>query len=188
MMSARRVSIVAALLAAVAPVIGGAAHAQTTPSGGLALGPFGLAGDEPSYLDFGAGAFDIQSHRESSPEPEGRIEFRYGKKLFYLGPAIGLLGTTQGGIFGYAGIYADLAFGRFVLTPLAAAGVYHHGGGEDLGGVFQFRLSADLAYAFDNQTRLGVQFAHISSASINNRNPGDNELLLTYAIPLSLPF
>jgi lipid A 3-O-deacylase len=78
--------------------------------------------------------------------------------------------------------------GNFILTPLAAVGGYHKGGSEDLGGTIQFRLSANLAYEFDNQTRLGVQFAHISNAGIHNFNPGDNELLLTYAIPLNLPF
>jgi lipid A 3-O-deacylase len=64
-----------------------------------------------------------------------------------------VLANTQGGIFGYGGFYSDLALGRFVLTPLAAVGGYHHGGSEDLGGIFQFHLSADLSYQFT--TNLG---------------------------------
>jgi hypothetical protein len=91
-------------------------------------------------------------------------------------------------VFGYAGLYGDLALGRFILTPLAAVGGYHQGRSEDLGGTFQFRLSADLSYQFDNQSRLGVQFAHISNAGISSTNPGENELLLTYGIPLQVPF
>jgi hypothetical protein len=71
---------------------------------------------------------------------------------------------------------------------LAAVGGYHRGGSEDLGSTFQFRLSADLSYQFDNQSRLGLQFAHISNAGIIRTNPGENELLLTYAIPLQMPF
>jgi len=141
-------------------------------------------GDEPSYIDFGAGAFDIQAHRESPTTPEGRVEFRYGQKLLYLGPAAGLLANTRGGIFGYAGLYADIAWGRVVLTPLGAVGAYRRGSSEDLGGTFQFRTSVDLAYEFDSRSRLGVQFAHISNAGIRKRNPGDNELLATYALPL----
>jgi hypothetical protein len=147
-----------------------------------------LMGNEPSYLDFGAGAFDIHGHHGTPTTAEGKVEFRYGKKLLYVGPAIGVLGNTRGGVFGYGGFYADLALGHFVLTPLAAVGGYHRGGSENLGGAFQFRLSADLSYQFDNQSRLGVQFAHISNAGISRVNPGENELLLTYAIPLQVPF
>lgn len=116
------------------------------------------------------------------------VQFRFGKKLLYIGPVIGVLANTQGGIFGYAGFYSDIRFGRFVMTPLAGAGAYSRGGSEDLGGVFQFRLSFALSYKFDNRSRLGVQFGHISNAGIHARNPSDNEALLTYAIPLSLPF
>jgi lipid A 3-O-deacylase len=152
------------------------------------LGPVRLVGNEPSYLDLGAGAFNVQGHPESETLPEGKVEFRYGQKLFYIGPAIGLLANTKGGVFGYAGFYADFALGPFVLTPLAAVGGYHRGGSEDLGEVFQFRTGGTLSYQFDNQSRLGVQFAHISNAGLSRQNPGENELLLTYAIPLHLPF
>jgi hypothetical protein len=163
------------------------AKSQTTST--LSVGPVDILGDEPSYGDIGLGAFDIQGHRESGTSAEARAEFRYGKKLFYIGPAIGVLGNTSGGIFGYAGVYGDLALGpHIILTPLAAVGAYRRGGSEDLGGAFAFRLSANLAYQFDNLSRVGMQFAHISNAGIYNRNPGENELLVTYAVPLNLPF
>ena len=45
-------------------------------------------------------------------------------------------------------------------------------------------MSLDLAYRFDNGHRLGVRAAHISNASIHERNPGEEELLLTYSFPL----
>jgi hypothetical protein len=186
MISARIASIMAVSILAAA--LSRTAAADPSSSSGLDLGPLRLAGDEPSYLDFGAGAFNTQSHREAPTAAEGRIEFRYGKKLFYIGPALGVLGNTRGGAFGYAGIYSDIALGRFVLTPLGAVGAYRRGTGEDLGGTFQFRLSANLAYQFENRSRLGVQFAHISNAGIHTFNPGENELLVTYAIPLGLRF
>ena len=143
-----------------------------------------LLGSEPSYLDLAAGAFDIQGHREAGTSGEGRIEFRYGQKFLYIGPAAGVLATTRGGVFGYAGFYADIAWGRFVLTPLGAVGAYSRGSDENLGGVFQFRTSAVITYEFDSGARLGFQFAHISNAGIHKRNPGDNETLLTYSFPL----
>jgi lipid A 3-O-deacylase len=155
----------------------------------LDLGPIHVAGDEASYLDLGAGAFDIQGHHEFPTSAEGRVEFRYGKKLFCIGPAIGVLANTQGGIFGYGGIYADFKFGQVVVTPLIAVGGYHRGGGEDLGATFLGRFSVAVSYELSNQSRIGLQFAHVSNAGTGRRNanPGENELLLTYAVPLKLP-
>jgi len=143
-----------------------------------------LLGDEPSYLDLGAGAFDIQGHREAPTNPEGRVEFRFGQKFLYIGPAAGVLATTRGGVFGYAGFYADIAWDRLVVTPLGAVGFYHRGSDENLGGAFQFRIGANVAYELDSGSRLGVQFVHISNAGLHKRNPGDNEMLVTYGLPL----
>jgi len=81
-----------------------------------------VLGDEPSYLDLAAGVFDIPIHRGAVTTGEGRVEFRYGGKLFYIGPAVGLLVNGKGGVYGYGGFYADIAFDRLVVTPLAAVG------------------------------------------------------------------
>ncbi|MDR3440316.1 acyloxyacyl hydrolase [Telmatospirillum sp.] len=153
----------------------------------MSLGPVKVVSGEPSYLDLGLGAFNIQEHGPSGAEAEAKIEFRYGQKLFYIGPAIGLLSTQNGAVFGYVGIYSDLKYYSFTVTPLAGVGGYHRGGGEDLGNTFQFRLSLTVSHELDNRSRLGVQFAHISNAGISDINPGDNELLVSYAIPISLP-
>ena len=170
----------AVALAALAGLGRNAAEAQSLePSErGLQLLP-----DESSYLDLATGVFNVQAHR-SPAVPEARVEFRYGQKLLYFGPAAGLLVNTKGGVFGYGGIYTDIAWNRLVLTPLGAVGFYRRGSGEDLGGSFQFRISATIAYEFDDHSRIGVQFAHISNAGIHTHNPGDNEWLATYAIPL----
>jgi hypothetical protein len=178
-------SILALSAGAVFCVLAGTgADAQSAPDGASSLK---IVGDEASRLDFGAGAFNIQGH-QTDPNPEGRVEFRYGGKLFYVGPALGVLADTKGALFGYGGVYSDIAYGHFVITPLAAIGGYHRGASEDLGETFQFRLSMNVAYELNDGSRLGVQFAHISNAGIADHNPGDNELLATYAIPLNLPF
>jgi len=147
-----------------------------------------MLGNGPSYFDLGVGAFDIPIHRGAVTTAEGRVEFRYGQKFFYIGPAIGVLGNAKGGVYGYGGFYGDIAFGRFVVTPLAAVGAYSKGDGPDLGGTLEFRPSINAAYEFGDRSRLGVQIAHISNAGIYHRNPDDNELLVTYGIPLRLPF
>lgn len=143
--------------------------------------------DRPSYLDLGAGAFDFEGGRRSSPSAAARVEFRYGKTLFFIGPAIGLLANTQGGVFGYGGFYGDISFGAWAVTPLIAIGGYHRGGSADLGGTLEGRFSIAIARELGGRSRIGVQFAHISNAGVHAVNPGENELLLSYAIPLILP-
>jgi lipid A 3-O-deacylase len=172
---------VAALLAALlAP---GAAAAQDEVDY-LRWGGLSLRGAAPNYLDIGAGVFDFRAPFDASRRSAaGRLEVRGGNKLWFLGPAIGLMANTDGGVFGYGGVYADVAFGNLVMTPLAAFGGYRQGDSSDLGGIFQFRLSLGLSYTFANRHRLGVNFAHISNRSIYDRNPGEEELYLTYAIP-----
>jgi len=158
-----------------------AAQGQTGP---LALGPFVVAADEPSYLDFAAGTFGTGPGHLAPDAATGRVELRYGGKLYHIGPALGLLGNTRGGVFGYAGLYADLRLGDVVITPLAGLGGYHRGSGPDLGGTFEFRLSLAAAHEFADRSRLGLQYGHISNGGSHRRNPGENEILVTYARPL----
>jgi hypothetical protein len=153
-------------------------------------GPLGMTvlGAESSYLDLGAGVFDVPIHRGAVTTGEGRIEFRYGEKLFYIGPAVGVLVNGKGGVYGYGCFYSDIAFDRIVMTPLAAVGAYRRGDGPDLGGTLEFRLSIAAAYELDDKSRLGLQIAHLSNGGLYHRNPDDNEVLVTYSFPLQLPF
>lgn len=147
-----------------------------------------LRGNEPSYLELGFGAFNAIITHSRHTTPEGQIEFRYGEKLFYIGPAAGVLANTKGGVFGYAGVYSDITFGRFVLTPLAGLGGYRQGSSENLGGTFEFRLSLEGTYEFDDKSRVGIKLGHISNAGTHHRNPGENDILAIYSLPLGSLF
>ena len=147
-------------------------------------GGISLRGAAPHYLDAGIGVFDFRAAFDNSDRSAaGRLEVRGGKKLWFLGPAIGLMANTSGGVFGYGGVYADIAYGNFTITPLAGLGGYRQGDSTDLGGVFQFRLSLGISYEFENHHRLGVNIAHVSNSGIYDTNPGQEELYVTYAIP-----
>ena len=161
------------------------AVAENQREGFHRLGPIEILGDALSYAEVGLGAFDVFTERDGSAERSGvaQIQLRWGQKLYFIGPVIGLLGNTDGGVFGYGGIYADLAYGNLVVTPVLAAGGYSEGGSKDLGGVFQFRLELGVAYEFDDGTRIGVRLGHISNAGIHDDNPGAEELFITFAIP-----
>jgi len=159
------------------PVHAGAEDAETFAS----VGDLRVLGDDRSTVSLGAGAFDVIDDPDPAALFQG--EFRYGEKLFFIGPTAGILGTTEGSILGYAGVYFDVEYHGLVLTPFAALGGYREGDGPHLGGTFQFYTGAELAYRFDDGSRLGVRVAHISNAGIHDRNPGVEMATVTYTVP-----
>jgi hypothetical protein len=172
-------SLLAAVLAWSTMTTAAAEERPITPF--LQLGPVVLHGSEADLLMLGLGAFDPFDNYSA---PAATLEYRLGRKLFFVGPAIGGMANTDGGAFGYFGLYFDLSAGPVYFTGQLATGAYHQGDGRDLGGTFQFRQSIDLAYRFVNGHRLGARVAHISNADIHDRNPGEEEYYLTYAIAL----
>ncbi|MDS4010415.1 MAG: acyloxyacyl hydrolase [Defluviicoccus sp.] len=146
-----------------------------------------LLGNDRHYIEIGVGIYDLLTEEAGSKRSlGGSVELRIGDKLGFIGPAVGAVFNADGGVYGYGGIYMDVKFGDFVLTPQAAIGAYHQGDSSDLGGVFQFRIGAGLTYMFDNGVRLGISFAHISNAGIYEDNGGVEELYLIAAFPFSL--
>lgn len=143
-----------------------------------------LAEDDPSFLSFAAGAFDVL-HNNTAGEFRG--EYRFGTKLFIFKPFVGLLGTTDRAFYGYGGFLVDLYLSpRWVLMPNAAVGYYDRGNGKNLGSHTEFRTGAEIAYRFDNRSRLGFSFNHISNAGISKTNPGEEEMAIVYSIPFDL--
>ena len=137
--------------------------------------------EDPAFLAFGAGYFDINDDKDAA---EFRIEYRGSSRVWLFRPIVGGMVTSDAAIYGYAGINLDLFFGRrFVLTPNFAAGFYHDGDGKDLGHTVEFRSGVELAYRFDNRSRLGVALHHISNASLDDNNPGTEILALVYSLP-----
>ncbi|SUS04843.1 Lipid A 3-O-deacylase-related protein (modular protein) [uncultured Defluviicoccus sp.] len=146
-----------------------------------------LLGNDRHYIEIGVGIYDLLTEEAGSKRSlGGSLELRIGDKLGFIGPAVGAVFNADGGVYGYGGIYMDVKFGDFVLTPQAAIGAYHQGDSSDLGGVFQFRVGAGLTYMFDNGVRLGISFAHISNAGIYEDNGGVEELYLIASFPFSL--
>lgn len=148
----------------------------------VGLNPAAAEDDDPHFLTLAAGYYDIHDNMDAA---ELRAEFRARNKLWIFKPFGGVMGTSDAALYGYAGVLVDLYFGRrIVLTPSFAAGLYHNGDGKDLGHVVEFRSSAELAWRFDDRSRLGLSFYHISNASLSDNNPGTEVLSLNYSIPI----
>ncbi|WP_163059793.1 acyloxyacyl hydrolase, partial [Acidithiobacillus ferrooxidans] len=58
------------------------------------------------------------------------------------------------------------------------------GRGKYLDGTFQFRLELSLDYQFANKSRFGLNIAHISNAYTKQEDPGEDEIMLNYSMPL----
>ncbi|MSO75293.1 MAG: acyloxyacyl hydrolase [Alphaproteobacteria bacterium] len=149
---------------------------------GVALAGAAMADDDPSFLAFSAGAYDVSKDRTAG---EFRVEYR-GRKLFGpVKPLLGVMTTSDSALYGYFGLGVDIFFGpRIVLLPSASAGLYDDGHGKPLGHVVEFRTGAELAYRFDDRSRIGIAIHHISNASLGNKNPGEESVVITYAVPL----
>jgi hypothetical protein len=139
--------------------------------------------DDPSFLTVGVGAFDAfdADHRAAQFE----VQYRSDLKLWVFQPMVGANVSTDGTAYAYAGISLDIFLGkRFVLRPSFAPGVYYEGDGKDLGHTIEFRSAAELAWRFDDRSRLGLEISHRSNADIGDKNPGEESLMLFYHFPL----
>ena len=87
---------------------------------------------------------------------------------------------------GDLGVLMDIFFGRrLVVTPNFAPSLYWKGtSGKDLGHPLEFRSGLEIAYRFDDRSRLGLAVHHLSNASISDDNPGTELLTLYYSLPM----
>jgi lipid A 3-O-deacylase len=169
-----RTGILAALLGAaigMAPL--------TAKAEGISVG-----GNDPAQLELGGGGYDVL-HENTAGVFRG--EYRFNSKLWVLRPLLGAEVTTDGSTYEYGGFGLDIFFGdHWVLTPTEAVGFWARGdeAAKNLGSYVEFRSGAEFDYRFDDLSRFGLSFHHISNAGFTKRNPGEEELLLNYSIPL----
>jgi lipid A 3-O-deacylase len=171
--------------------MGGAARGQRRRwIGGLGAAGLILAvlapparADEPDLLAVGAGAYNVL---HKAKEAEARLEYRFSYRFLYvIRPIVGVLATNKRTVYPYGGFRFDAEIGRhLVITPEAAVGYWSRGGGKDLGGHIEFKTGGEFAYRFDNNSRVGFLFDHISNAGIYKKNPGVESAMLMYSIPL----
>ncbi len=145
-------------------------------------GNFTVAGDSYNYIDLGLGAYAFHNTDDGDGSFGGNLELRFGKKYFFVGPLVGVLANSDEAFYAYGGFYSDLAFGKFVITPMAGIGGYHKGKSRDLGGVLTFRLGLTFAYEVSERIRAGFRLGHLSNANSQDKNPGEDEALLSLSV------
>tara|TARA_Y100001960_G_scaffold332583_1_gene433666 strand:+ start:2649 stop:3158 length:510 start_codon:yes stop_codon:yes gene_type:complete len=141
--------------------------------------------DDPDFLSFSLGWFDF--NRQKDQGSEFRVEYKSDEKLWHFKPFATLAVVSNGMTFLGAGVLLDVYFGRRWLVTPSFAPTYWQGktGDLDLGHAVEFRSQLEIAYRFDDRSRLGLSISHYSNASLGDKNPGTESLMLNYSIPIS---
>ena len=144
-----------------------------------------LGADDPAEVAFKAGSFDgVNGH---NPAALFGAEYRFAQTFYYMRPLLGATVTSKGATYAFGGFGIDVTIcPKIILTPNAAVGVFQRGDGTRLGSWVEFRTGAELDYRFDDKSRLGITFHHISNAGFTHQNPGEEEVGIVYSLPLSL--
>ena len=140
--------------------------------------------DDPAFISFGAGSYDWNRQKEQGAE--FRLEYRSDTKLWHFKPFVALAATSTGQGFVGAGVLLDVFLGRrLVLTPSFAPHLYVGGNNKlDLDYPVEFRSQLEVAYRFDDRSRLGIAVSHYSNASLGDTNPGTESAMVYYSVPL----
>jgi len=140
------------------------------------------ARDATARLSFQAGAVEFQ---ESPAGEEIYLEYALPAARGPFQPVAAVSVTSDESTWAGFGLRSEVPLwdtGLYYEGSLIP-GYYDPGKGADLGGHLQFRGSFGLAYAFENDIRVGVYYDHRSNSDTQHINPG----LETYGLRVSIP-
>jgi len=150
--------------------------------------PISSKAEDPNFLTISAGWFDF--NRQKDPGAEFRVEYRSAQKFWQFKPFLTLAGVSNAMTFIGAGVLLDIYWGpRWVTTPSFAPTLWRGATDDlDLGHVIEFRSQLEVAYRFDDRSRLGLSISHYSNASLGDDNPGTESFMINYSIPFEKLF
>lgn len=143
-----------------------------------------LFAKDRSYLTLATGVHDVLRNNRRCQEflMEYKMKYGFKKKLF---PFFGAMMTTKKSFYSYFGLSLDVVIKEKVFVfPSLALGLYFQGSGKDLGFPLEFRSCMKFGWQFKNFSRLGAGIYHISNASLGDKNPGEESVILFYSIAL----
>jgi len=140
-----------------------------------------------SFFGLSVGMFDPITHGNKSTA--FNAEWQPGLKIMgNLQPLFGAMATTKGALLGYGGVGVPYNITDHVfLMPSIALGYYRNGSDYDLGRKIVGRVGSELAYQFDDKSRLGLNFDVLTNGSSLQGRDRTEMVLLTYTLPLNLP-
>ncbi len=144
---------------------------------------------DSAYLSLGVGIWGVT--QDDDMATDFRVEYRHDEALFWkIKPWGGVEGTTDGSLWGGAGVLADFKpADNIYITPSFGVGLYSQGGSDkDLDYPIEFRSQIEGGYEFMGGSRVGLAFGHISNADLGDDNPGTEILNVYYHMPVGSLF
>ncbi len=134
-------------------------------------------------LSIGGGIYSVCKDKYKTGQVN--FEYKFHQEFHKFRPILGGMVSFSGSLYGYLGIEIDLVILQHIFVcPSFAPGLYYKGNGRDLGFPLEFRSAISAGWRFSNYSRLGIQFYHLSNASLGKRNPGVESLIIFYSIPI----
>lgn len=155
----------------------------------LVLLPAVAAAEEDASVGFGAGIFDTAAWFDDAGDfdsIEAGVQLRGATSwALGIGPLAGVSANDDGAIWVYLGARRPFRLGScWNAGPTFAAAYYEPGDGKDLGHELEFRSGLEVYCRGARGRSFGLEFYHLSNASISDVNPGSNSLWLVYSVPL----
>jgi hypothetical protein len=139
-----------------------------------------------SFFGLSVGMYDPFTHNQKAASFD--MQWEPGVKIAgVIQPLFGAMVATNGAVMGYGGFGLPVNLGeRFRLMPSVAIGAYHKGAGVDLHNVIVWRGGVELAYMFDDKSRLGLNVHALTNG--DSLKPADmTEVIgLAYTMPFGL--
>ena len=149
---------------------------------GVLLVTSGLFCAEKDQISIGVGAFNVLRHTHRTVE--AKLEYKPKAEWHTIRPVLGIMATKERALYVYGGFTLEWLFKKHLLfSPDFAAGYYRKGHGKNLGFPLEFRSGVEAGWEFNNHTRIGAHFYHISNAHLGHKNPGEESLECFFSIP-----
>lgn len=142
--------------------------------------------DNPSFFGLSIGMYDPLTHGEKAPS--FNLEWQPSMKIAgVLQPIFGGFAATNGAMMGYGGVGVPFTItDRVFIMPSVAVGAYKEGAGYDLDRTLAFRYGTEIAYQFDDKSRLGINAHVITNGRSFDREDRTEVLSLVYTMPTTL--
>lgn len=148
---------------------------------------FALAKD-PAYVTVSSGYFDFVRGNDTGTEVS--LEYRSDFELGWFKPFAHAAYVTNGMTFVGAGLLLDLQVGDNWIVQPSFAPTWWRGNSEqfdlDLGSALEFRSRLEVAYRFENKSRMGLSITHTSNGGFADTNPGTEAVMLNVSVPTSM--
>jgi hypothetical protein len=155
----------------------------------ILFSPWSIQAEEGFSLGIGAGLFDTAAWFDDVGDfdsVEAGVQLRWPTTGSWgIGAMAGISANEDSAFWAYLGARRPFRLGScWNAGPTFAVTYYEQGDGKDLGHELEFRSGLEVFCRWGSGSSLGLEFYHLSNASISDVNPGSNSLWVVYSFPL----